>query len=60
MATNDNWQDTNGTAIQQTGLAPTDPKESAILVALPVGSHTAIVRGVNGTGNGLVEVYNLP
>ena len=60
MATNDNWQDTQGNAIQQTGLAPTNPKESAILAALPVGSHTAIVRGVNGTGNGLVEVYNLP
>jgi photosystem II stability/assembly factor-like uncharacterized protein len=60
MATNDNWQETQGSAIQQTGLAPTNAKESAILVALPVGSHTAIVRGANGTGNALVEVYNLP
>ena len=60
VATNDNWQDTDRTAIQQTGLAPSDLHESAILASLQVGSHTAIVRGVNGTGNAVVEVYNLP
>jgi hypothetical protein len=61
VATNDNWQDNQPNEIQQTGLAPTNPKESAILASLQVGSHTAIVRGVNGTtGNALVEVYNLP
>ena len=60
VATNDNWQDTDRTAIQQTGLAPADLHESAILASLQVGSHTAIVRGVNGTGNAVVEVYNLP
>ena len=60
VATNDDWQDSQGTEIQQTGLAPTNAKESAIIASLQVGSHTAIVRGVNGTGNGLVEVYNLP
>jgi hypothetical protein len=60
VATNGNWQDTQQTEIQQTGLAPTNAKESAILASLQVGSHTAIVRGVTGTGNGLVEVYNLP
>ncbi len=43
-----------------TGLAPTDPLESAILFTLPVGegAYTAIVRGVNSTtGVGLVEAY---
>ena len=46
--------------IMATGLAPTDPLESAILITLPVGegSYTAIVRGVsNTTGVGLVEAY---
>jgi PKD repeat protein len=61
VAVNDNWQDSQGNEIQQTGLAPTDSHESAIMASLQVGSHTAIVRGVNGsTGNALVEVYNLP
>jgi PKD domain-containing protein len=60
VAVNDNWQDDQPTEIQKTGLAPNDAKESAILASLQVGSHTAIVRGVNGTGNALLEVYNLP
>ena len=60
-AMNDNWQDTQEAEIQQTGAAPTDPHESAIIASLQVGSHTAIVRGVNnGVGNAVVEVYNLP
>jgi hypothetical protein len=60
VATNDDWQDSQGQEIQQTGLAPTNAHESAILASLQVGSHTVIVRGVNGSGNALVEVYNLP
>lgn len=60
MAINDNWQDTQKTQIEQTGIAPGNAKESAILASLPPGAYTAIVRGVNGTGNGLVEVYNIP
>jgi hypothetical protein len=61
MATNDNWQDTQQTDIQQTGIPPTDPHESAILAQLPPGNFTAIVRGVGtATGNSLVEVYNVP
>jgi hypothetical protein len=30
-----------------------------IIATLQPGSYTAIVRGVNGTGIGLVEVYDL-
>ena len=42
------------------GLAPTNPKESALLATLNPGAYTAIVSGVNGaTGIGLVEVYDL-
>ena len=58
---NDNWQDTQADEILATGLAPTDPAESAILVAQAAGNFTAIVRGVNDTtGIGLVEAYHLP
>ena len=34
--------------------------ESALVLHLPAGAYTAIVRGANGaTGNALVEVYDL-
>jgi hypothetical protein len=46
--------------IQNSGHAPSDPRESAIIADLPPGNYTAIVRGVNNTtGVGLVEVYDL-
>jgi hypothetical protein len=46
--------------IQQSGLAPTDPREAALIGVVPAGAYTAIVRGKsNGTGVGLIEVYNL-
>jgi hypothetical protein len=56
---NDDWQSAaNAAAVQTTGLAPADPKESAILVTLPPGAYTAIVRGVDGgVGVGIVEVF---
>ncbi len=42
------------------GHAPTDPTESAIIATLPTGNYTAIVRGVNNTtGVALAEVYDL-
>jgi hypothetical protein len=66
---NDNWQHTiiggiitqgQVQAIQNSGHAPTDPSESAIIANLPPGNYTAIVRGVNNTtGVALVEVYDL-
>jgi len=60
-ASNDNWQDTQKAQIEQTGIPPTNVKESAIVVSLPTGGYTAIVRGANNTvGNAVVEVYNLP
>lgn len=62
VASNDDWMaNDNEQAIVDTGLAPTDPHESAILVALGQGSYTAVVTGVDGTtGNvALVEVYDL-
>ena len=60
---NDNWQDDPNQAaqIQGSGLAPTNPLESAIFAGLFPGSYTVIVAGANGgTGIGLVEIYNIP
>lgn len=61
VASNDNC--TNGPEyprIVASGLAPSDPRESAIIASLPPGSYTAIVRGVNnGSGVALVEAFDL-
>ncbi|MEY2576726.1 MAG: hypothetical protein QOF80_2213 [Verrucomicrobiota bacterium] len=61
LESNDNWVDSpHKQAIIDSTLAPTNDKESAILLALPPANYTAIVRGVNGTtGIGLVEIYDL-
>jgi hypothetical protein len=69
IASNDNWMTTiiGGIItsdqvhdIMDSGHAPTDPGESAIIGTLPPGNYTAIVRGVNNTtGVALVEVYDL-
>ncbi|HKP03565.1 MAG TPA: hypothetical protein VJU77_09425, partial [Chthoniobacterales bacterium] len=53
-------RDTQEALIQATGLAPTNDLESAIIVTLPPGAYTAILRGNGpGVGVGLVEVYDL-
>jgi cyclophilin family peptidyl-prolyl cis-trans isomerase len=65
VATNDNWGDAaNKQDVIDTGIAPSSPNESAILITVPSDStnafYTAIVRGANNTtGLGLVEVYDL-
>jgi hypothetical protein len=60
IATNDNWQDTQGPEISNTGLAPKNSLESAILATLPPGSYTAIVDGNSGgKGIALVETYDV-
>lgn len=58
---NDNWMDDpNMQTISNDGLAPTNPKESAVFEILPPGKYTAILSGVNGgTGVGLVEIYDV-
>ena len=58
VAFNDNWKNTQQTAIQNSGLAPPNDLESAIIATLSNGNYTAVVSGKNGgTGVGLVEVY---
>jgi hypothetical protein len=57
---NDNWKDTQGTAIQATGIAPSNDLESAIDATLNPGAYTAVVRGSNNAaGVALIEVYDL-
>jgi len=70
IASNNNWQTTiigglitsnQVSAIQNSGHAPTQPSEPAIIATLPPGNYTAVVSGVNNTvGVALVEVYDLP
>lgn len=57
---NDNWGDSQQDLITSSGIPPTDPRESAIVIGLDPGNYTAIISGKNGTtGIGLVEVYDL-
>jgi hypothetical protein len=62
IASNDNWMDApNKQAIIDSGYAPSDSLESAILTTLAPGNYTAIVRGTNDTtGVALVEAFVLP
>jgi hypothetical protein len=69
IASNNNWQTTiiggiitsnQVRDIINSGYAPGDGLESAIIADLPPGNYTAILRGVNNlTGVALVEVYDL-
>ena len=58
IAANDDWKATQQAEIEASGFAPQNDSESAILILLPPGPCTAIVRGKNGqTGVALAEVY---
>jgi hypothetical protein len=60
LMTNNNWKDTQRTAIEQTGLAPIDDREAAIVATLPPGPYSAVLRGNGNTrGVALVETYDL-
>jgi hypothetical protein len=60
IVTNDNWKDTQQSAIEESKLAPADERESAIVATLQPGVYTAIVRGSgNTTGAALVEIYDI-
>ncbi|HKP03606.1 MAG TPA: TIGR02597 family protein [Chthoniobacterales bacterium] len=60
---NNNWGDDTAQAAELTsaGLAPSNNLEAALVATLPPGAYTALLAGVNnGTGIGLIEVYDLP
>lgn len=60
VAENDQWQSTQATEIRESGFAPRQAREAALIRMLAPGSYTALVRGVGPpTGIGLVEVYDL-
>lgn len=63
LQSNDDWMDaSNSQEIIDSGLAPANDQESAILMTLQANNsaYTAIVRGANSTtGVALVEVYSL-
>jgi hypothetical protein len=60
IAKNDNWRNSQEAAIQASGLAPSDDRESAIIRQLAPGNYTAVVQGVDNTqGIALAEVYEL-
>ena len=62
IAFNNDWQDSQKTEIENTGLPPGNLKEAAIVQTLSPGAYTAIVKGngnTNNTGVALVEVYDV-
>ena len=62
LVANNDWQDNAVQAAEliADGLAPTNDLESGIAATLPPGLYTALLVGLNnGTGIGLVEVYDL-
>ncbi|MBS0657418.1 MAG: hypothetical protein JSR82_04130 [Verrucomicrobia bacterium] len=62
LASNDSWTTAdNAGAIQQSGLAPGQSAEAALLLQLQPGNYTAILSGVGGAvGIGSVEIYEVP
>ena len=59
VASNDDWRAAaNAAELQASGFAPSDDRESAVLITLNPGAYTAIVSGKGGsTGVGIVEVF---
>jgi hypothetical protein len=59
LVSNDNWT-SNRLNVTGTLLAPSSPREAALLVTLQPGAYTALVRELrNQPGLGLVEIYDL-
>jgi hypothetical protein len=60
LFSNDSWRSDQEQQISDTGLAPSDNRESAIIATLLPGSYTALVHDANfATGVGLAEAYDL-
>ncbi len=61
LEANDNWQESlDSGEIIESGLAPSDLREAAIVTRLAPGNYTAVISGVNDTtGIALVESYTL-
>lgn len=60
VVSNDDWKSDQQTEIENTGFAPSNDLESAIVRTLTPQAYTAVMRGKNdSTGVGLIEVYDL-
>ncbi len=60
LFSNNDWDAASFSTFSNPALLPTDPKESALLLTLPEGAYTAIVRGANRTtGVALVTVTDI-
>jgi glucose/arabinose dehydrogenase len=63
ITSNNNWRENNAQAqldLTNNQLAPGNDAESAIVITLQPGNYTTILKGQgNGTGVGLVEVYDV-
>lgn len=59
IATNDDWQSATNADEIPVALKAGDPLEAAILITLRPGSYTAILRGKNQSGVGLVDINDL-
>ena len=62
LIANNDWQDNPDQAgeLNAAGLAPSNNLEAAIIGTFAPGLYTALLAGRdNGTGPGLVEVYDL-
>jgi hypothetical protein len=61
IASNDDWAtDVNAGQVQAFGLAPSDPRESALARVLPADYYSVVVRGLNNTtGIGQLDIYDL-
>jgi hypothetical protein len=68
LAENDNWEDNGAGPAMNSAFASVSAftfrpgsKDAGIVLTLPAGSYSALVRGVNDTtGIALVELYELP
>jgi hypothetical protein len=60
VASNDNWRSDQAQTIQETGLAPSDDRESALVASLSPGPYTAVLFDANqSAGVALFEFYDL-
>lgn len=60
ITSNNDWKDSQQQAISDSTLAPTNDKESAILINLRGGTYSAILGSATGApGTAVIEVYNI-
>src|SRR5205807_1978032 len=59
IAGNDDWK-TDQQNVEATGLAPTNDRESAIVITLDPGAYTVVMRGKNNSsGIGVVDMFDI-